>query len=155
VVRPRRRPGRRLPGGGPALVGKWPARRTGAHCRAAPAPAARPGRGRGAHAPGVPACPGPLARSSGCVTPYERHGRPGTQPGISAISCFHPVRGGTPRFIRRRLMRPGHLVALFLSLTLPELSPAPAGAADAPADLGANAALKYWQAFALLPGLDK
>jgi hypothetical protein len=31
--------------------------------------------------------------------------------------------------------------------------PCEAGAADAPADLGANAALKYWQAFATLPRL--
>jgi hypothetical protein len=44
-------------------------------------------------------------------------------------------------------MRPWQLVAFFLALLAP--SPAAAQAPDA------NAALKYWQAFALLPALDK
>jgi hypothetical protein len=44
---------------------------------------------------------------------------------------------------------------LFFSLTLPALSPAPAQARDTKPDGGANAALKYWQAFGLLPTLDK
>src|SRR6266540_584855 len=52
-------------------------------------------------------------------------------------------------------MRPWNFVALFLSLTLLASSPATAQAQDAKPDLGANAAMKYWQAFALLPILDK
>jgi hypothetical protein len=51
-------------------------------------------------------------------------------------------------------MRFWSLVTLFLSLTGLPLAPA-AQAADAQTDLAANAALKYWQAFALLPTLDK
>jgi hypothetical protein len=46
-------------------------------------------------------------------------------------------------------MRPWPLVALGLSLAL-----LPTGPAAAQPDLGANAAMKYWQAFALLPALD-
>src|SRR6266508_2616620 len=52
-------------------------------------------------------------------------------------------------------MRPWNFVALFLSLTLLASSPATAQAQDAKPDLGANAAMKYWQAFALLPILDQ
>src|SRR5262245_11210690 len=47
------------------------------------------------------------------------------------------------------------LVAFFLSLTVLAPFPATAQAADARPDLGANAAMKYWQAFAQLPALDK
>ena len=53
-------------------------------------------------------------------------------------------------------MRPWNFGALFLSLIL--LAPPLRGTApaqDARPDLGANAAMKYWQAFALLPVLDK
>jgi hypothetical protein len=53
------------------------------------------------------------------------------------------------------MMRHRVLGTLLLSLTLFPPSPAAAKAADAKPDLGANAALKYWQAFALLPALDK
>src|SRR5262245_46371651 len=42
--------------------------------------------------------------------------------------------------------------AIFLGLVLLPRSPA---TAQAPAEPGSNAALKYWQAFALLPALDK
>jgi hypothetical protein len=42
-----------------------------------------------------------------------------------------------------------------LSLALVPLGHAAAQAPDVKPDLGANAALKYWQAFALLPALDK
>src|SRR5271165_6375313 len=54
-------------------------------------------------------------------------------------------------------MRYGKLVTLFLPLVLvlSPASPATAQAPDAKPDLGANAAGKYWQAFALLPNLDK
>ena len=52
-------------------------------------------------------------------------------------------------------MRRAILVALFLPLALLPPRPAAAQAPDARPDLGANAALKYWQAFALLPTLDK
>ncbi len=52
-------------------------------------------------------------------------------------------------------MRHWYLGALFLSLALFPLSPAAAQAPDAKLDLGANAAMKYWQAFALMPNLDK
>jgi hypothetical protein len=45
-------------------------------------------------------------------------------------------------------------VFVSLSLTLFPLVPAAAQAPDANPDLGANAAMKYWQAFALLPNLD-
>jgi hypothetical protein len=51
-------------------------------------------------------------------------------------------------------MRYGRWVALLLCLLLPHSS-AKAQAADAGADLGANAALKYWEAFGLLPALSK
>jgi hypothetical protein len=51
-------------------------------------------------------------------------------------------------------MRPGILTALVLSATLLPRWTA-AQAADTRPGLGANAALKYWQAFALLPALDK
>jgi hypothetical protein len=50
-------------------------------------------------------------------------------------------------------MRPWNFVVLFLSLTL--FPSATVLAADAPSDLGANAAMKYWQAFAMLPTLDR
>ena len=53
-------------------------------------------------------------------------------------------------------MRPWNFVAPLLSLIL--LAPTLTGTAqaqDARPDLGANAAMKYWQAFALLPVLDK
>lgn len=46
-------------------------------------------------------------------------------------------------------------IFLFLSLSLLSHSPAAAQVPDARPDLGANAAMKYWQAFALLPTLDK
>ena len=50
-------------------------------------------------------------------------------------------------------MRP--CFAAMLSLALVPLGHAAAQAPDVKPDLGANAALKYWQAFALLPALDK
>ncbi len=56
-------------------------------------------------------------------------------------------------------MRPWYFSLLFLSLAL--IPPAPAAVQtldvkpDAKPDLAANAALKYWQAFAVLPHLDK
>jgi hypothetical protein len=52
-------------------------------------------------------------------------------------------------------MRCWHLVALLLSLALLSPARAAAQATDAKPDLGANAALKYWTAFAFLPVLDK
>jgi hypothetical protein len=51
-------------------------------------------------------------------------------------------------------MRSGRLVAFVLSLAWFPHSSAVAQAPDAKPDLGANAALKYWQAFAHLPSLD-
>jgi hypothetical protein len=55
------------------------------------------------------------------------------------------------------MMRYWKLVTLFLPLVLvlSPASPATAQAPDAKPNLGANAAGKYWQAFALLPNLDK
>ncbi len=55
-------------------------------------------------------------------------------------------------------MRNGNLAALLMALTLAVLG-ASTDAAEAPGpkvgpDLGANAALQYWQAFALMPALD-
>jgi hypothetical protein len=52
-------------------------------------------------------------------------------------------------------MRLWQIVALFVSLALYPPCPAPAQAVDAKPDLGANAAMKYWQAFGLLPAVDK
>ncbi len=52
-------------------------------------------------------------------------------------------------------MRPWIHLAIVLPLAMLPLSPAAAQAPEANPDLGANAALKYWQAFALLPTLDK
>ena len=52
-------------------------------------------------------------------------------------------------------MRHQNLVALCLSLALFPPPHAMAQAPDARPDLAANAALKYWTAFALLPALDK
>jgi hypothetical protein len=46
-------------------------------------------------------------------------------------------------------------VAFLLSLTLLAASPTTAQTPGGKSDLGANAALKYWRAFALLPTLDK
>jgi hypothetical protein len=51
-------------------------------------------------------------------------------------------------------MRYWKLVTLFLPLVLSPASPATAQDPDAKPDLGANAAMKYWQAFGLLPTLD-
>jgi hypothetical protein len=51
-------------------------------------------------------------------------------------------------------MRLWNLAALLLPLALPGASPA-AQAPDARPDLAANAALKYWKAFALMPAIDK
>jgi hypothetical protein len=47
------------------------------------------------------------------------------------------------------------LPALFLALSLLLPTAAMGQSADAKVDLGANAALKYWTAFALVPSLDK
>lgn len=52
-------------------------------------------------------------------------------------------------------MRCWYLVALFLALALFLPSRAMAQAIEAKPDLEANAAMKYWTAFALLPTLDK
>jgi hypothetical protein len=52
-------------------------------------------------------------------------------------------------------MRRSSLVALLLPLALFPSCPAAAQAPDTRIDLGANAAMKYWQAFALLPTLDE
>ncbi len=52
-------------------------------------------------------------------------------------------------------MRRFRLVALLLSLALLALCPATAPAADPQPDLAGNAAVQYWQAFALLPTLNK
>jgi hypothetical protein len=52
-------------------------------------------------------------------------------------------------------MRLWYLVLVLLSLALVPPVPAAAQSPDAKSDLGANAALKYWQAFAVLPRLDK
>jgi hypothetical protein len=52
-------------------------------------------------------------------------------------------------------MRHSYFGALFVSVTLLAPSPATAQAPDAKPDLGANAAMKYWKAFGLLPTLDK
>src|SRR2546421_4143875 len=49
--------------------------------------------------------------------------------------------------------RPLVTICLFVAVVAP--FPATAPAADTKPDLGANAAMKYWQAFALLPALDK
>ena len=53
------------------------------------------------------------------------------------------------------MMRHSYFGALFVSVTLLAPSPATAQAPDAKPDLGANAAMKYWKAFGLLPTLDK
>jgi hypothetical protein len=52
-------------------------------------------------------------------------------------------------------MRHRCYLPLFLSLALFPSSSPPAQAQDARPDLGANAAMKYWQAFALMPTPDK
>jgi hypothetical protein len=52
-------------------------------------------------------------------------------------------------------MRHQNLAALLLALSLFLPTVAMGQSAEAKADLGANAALKYWTAFALLPNLDK
>src|SRR5262245_51624314 len=52
-------------------------------------------------------------------------------------------------------MRPWTVLALLLPVTLLPLAPAAAQPPDAKSDLAANAALKYWKAFALMPTLDK
>jgi hypothetical protein len=52
-------------------------------------------------------------------------------------------------------MRHRYLVALVLSLVLFLPSRATAQTPEAKPDLAANAAMKYWTAFALLPALDK
>jgi hypothetical protein len=52
-------------------------------------------------------------------------------------------------------MRSWNIVAILLCLTIRGPSHAAVQAPDAKPDLGANAAMKYWQAFALLPNLDK
>jgi hypothetical protein len=52
-------------------------------------------------------------------------------------------------------MRRPNLVALLLPLALFPPCPAAAQAPDTRSGLGANAAMKYWQAFALLPTLDE
>src|SRR5438270_13424546 len=52
-------------------------------------------------------------------------------------------------------MRHGILLALLLSLAPPQPTPAAPQPPDAKPDLAANAALKYWEAFALMPALDK
>jgi hypothetical protein len=52
-------------------------------------------------------------------------------------------------------MRRWFLAALLLSVALLRPAPAAAQAPDAKPDLAANAALKYWKAFALMPALDK
>lgn len=54
-------------------------------------------------------------------------------------------------------MRPWSLAALALALAAPTApaAPPPNRAPDAAHDLAANAALKYWEAFALMPTLDK
>jgi hypothetical protein len=49
----------------------------------------------------------------------------------------------------------GIRTAIFLCLVLVPRSPATAQAPGSPTEPGANAAMKYWQAFALLPALDK
>src|SRR4051812_21449087 len=46
-------------------------------------------------------------------------------------------------------------LALLFSLALLPSPPAGAEVADAKSDLGANAAMKYWQAFAQMPALDR
>jgi hypothetical protein len=52
-------------------------------------------------------------------------------------------------------MRHELLATFFLSAALVQPTPATAQTPDAGPDLGANAALKYWQAFAFLPSLDE
>src|SRR5262245_26555898 len=52
-------------------------------------------------------------------------------------------------------MRYWNLVALLWSIMLLPCSSANAQAGDRTRDLGANAALKYWQGFALLPAMDQ
>lgn len=52
-------------------------------------------------------------------------------------------------------MRRWKPLALLLSLVLLTAPPLGAQASDAKVDLGANAALKYWQAFAQMPAADK
>jgi hypothetical protein len=52
-------------------------------------------------------------------------------------------------------MQPRNFVAFLISVALLRPSPAAAQEAEPGIDLGANAAMKYWQAFALLPTLDK
>jgi hypothetical protein len=52
-------------------------------------------------------------------------------------------------------MRHLYLAALFMAVALSSPPRAAAQAPEAKPDLGGNAALKYWQAFALLPTLDK
>ena len=52
-------------------------------------------------------------------------------------------------------MRSWKLLALLAALTVLRPGPAAAQAPETKADLAANAALKYWEAFALMPVLDK
>jgi hypothetical protein len=52
-------------------------------------------------------------------------------------------------------MRSWNLWVVLLSLSLLQPGPAAAQAPDVRPDLAANAALKYWEAFALMPTLDK
>jgi hypothetical protein len=52
-------------------------------------------------------------------------------------------------------MQSWYVGALFLSMTLVPPSPVAAQASDDKPDTGSNAAMKYWQAFALMPAMGK
>src|SRR5260370_24737884 len=52
-------------------------------------------------------------------------------------------------------MRRAIYAVFFVAVSLASPFPAAAQVADAKTGLGANAAMKYWQAFALLPNLEK
>ena len=98
---------------------------------------------------------GTLARRAGDIAQSTSRGGAAGPFGIRDNPRVHPFRYGITRLIRRRLMRRWNLTALFLSLTLFVTGHAAAHGADGKPDPTANAAMKYWQAFALLPALDK
>src|SRR3954452_23087255 len=99
---------------------------------------------------------GSLARRPGRAARQACHGRPWPRPGTRASSWLPPIRFGARHLTgRRRLMRHGILATFLLSAALLQPNSEAAQAPDAGPGLGANAALKYWQAFAFLPSLDK
>ena len=88
--RPRRRPGRRLPGGGPFPVGRRPGRRTGANRRPAPARATRHFEvdDSGSTLLAYRARPGPLTRRPGCLARKDAVVAPEPNPELARIGAF-------------------------------------------------------------------